>query len=293
MRERVLTPPLDGHLLMAAARSQNRAEAYPILADALTLSAKQDAIERVWEGRTVADLLGSPRAMGTGRVRDLAAHYDLPLEAAVAEADERDLARLIEALRGSAVTLPEEVKGRRKPARLPEDGTGGGADVLSRWVNATGAGTDPGRRAAYEASRRDGWPTDAVPVAEILVEFNHRQVLPRALEGFGDLVGSNPDYEELIAALRAEERRYHDRWRFEGADQPGSETNLALQWIYRTHVEALTAVRKAREKLERDPSHWRGPAPLPLARTAARRSGEILGGFEEPDLDLIGQLPSS
>ncbi len=148
---------------MAAARSQSRPDGYRLLADALSLTLGANAGEdtndgaeaaNVWAERSVLDVLAAPRAMGEYTARPMAEPIGVVADTMLAELDEPMRARLIAGLRECTDTLPESAGRERSRPKLPEDARGAGRDVLDRWVDASGNGTDPIRQAARVAAMR-------------------------------------------------------------------------------------------------------------------------------------------
>ena len=72
LRVRVLRPPVDEHLLLAALKAQARSHAFALLADALDQSAGDDTLSTAVGARTVAELLAAPRGMGAATPHALA-----------------------------------------------------------------------------------------------------------------------------------------------------------------------------------------------------------------------------
>jgi hypothetical protein len=290
LRARVLTSPVDGHLLMAAARSQARQHAFPLLADAIAMRNG----EGFWDEWTVVSIMRSPIHMGESRARWLAKHVNLEPHAAVSHLTEGETHRLIEALREFADHLPAEASGRPMRAKLPDDGAGAGADILRRWVDPLGRPTDPLREVAWEAAMRPGWPTDAVGVMELLVEFTHRRVLPVIVPDFTRILRGHLSHDDLMAALRAEERAYRDAWR--GSDDGEDDLQLARSMALERDIVALQALRKARAQMSLPRDERRGKSPLVLAREAARRCGEALACLaclgDDVASELLEELPT-
>lgn len=285
LRDRVLVSPLDGHLLMAAARSQARQQAFHLLADALDMA--ED--EAFWEGITVVELLSAPTHMGEATGRRLAAHLKLPPDASVAALDACERGRLVEGLREYAPSLPAEASGRPVKRKLPDDGAGAADDILRRWVDPLGAATDPVRVAAWDAAQRPGWPRDAVPAVAVLAEFTHRTVMPLIVPGFDRILDAGLGHDDLIAALRAEEREHRANWNNDGSES--DEVALTCAWVLGRDVIVLQSLRKARTQLAMASDDRRGKTPLALAREAARRCAEILVWADADPVELLAPLP--
>jgi hypothetical protein len=292
LRARVLHPPLDGVLVMAAARSLARPYGYALLADALAIehSEADSAASDVWAERSVLDLLSAPQGMGEFRAGHVADHIGLAAEALVADLDDSARKQLIVGLRQCADELPESVNSGRRQPKLPENAAGAGRDLLDRWVDESGTGTDPIRQAARKAAQRGGWPEDGVPVAELLVAFTGRTLMPHIVPGF-EVLAAEPDFEQRVAAIRAEERSYRQRWRYLSETEEERQEAFDVAAALRGYVEGMRAAAKARQLVELAPEQWRSGSPLTNARTAARRCGEILAMSTEDAVELLDVLP--
>lgn len=303
LRARVLQPPLVEVLVMAAARSLTREYGYRLLADAITIAAESAAAGAafgedaagsppgVWRERTVLDLLSAPQTMGEFSARRVAEHIGIEPEAHVAELGDDERVRLVAGLRECADALPDGVRGAGRPPKLPADGVGAGRDVLDRWIDVLGSGTDPVRQAARAAAQRDGWSVDAVPVAERLVAFTDQRLMPLPVPNF-EALAAERDFEQRLLALRAEERSYREQWwEQHETDEAAAEQASLLAYLVGKHIEALRAGAKARQLADLPEEQWRSGSPLSNARSAARRCGEILAGFDETVVELLGELP--
>lgn len=288
LRARVLLAPIEGVLVMAAARSQARAYAYPLLAEVITRADAQAA----WCEWSVHDVLGAPQRTGEATAQRLARRLDLAPEALLGDLAEADRTRLTDALEEWAAGIPPEASGRLVKPKPPDDGRGAGEVVLERWIDAMGAGSSPVRLAAREATARSGWPQDAVAVAGLLLEFLTARVMPLLIPSFEAIRAAEPDEEGLISALRAEERSFRDGWHY-SSDESEKELFFNRRWVLRLYLEALQAVRKARAQLAQSPDQRRGPSPLALARTAGLRCGTILGHCEPSPAPLLDELPGA
>lgn len=287
LRARVLALPIDGHLLLAAARSQGRAHAYPLLADAIAMA---DG-EAFWESLSVEEVLGAPTHIGAARARWLIRTLELDGKTPVAELDSTEQARLIEGLREFADHLPAEATGRAHRPKFPDDGAGAGPDILRRWVDPLGTPTDELYEVAWAKAQQPGWPDDAVGVLEILVGFTHNKVLPLIVPGFQRILEAELDHHELVAALRAELRSWRDRWHAE-TDEDRQYEASARWWAIERDVLALQALHKARALIGTPREDWTGKPPLTLAREGARRCGEALSLLESPE-GLLEELPGA
>lgn len=299
LRARVLHPPLDAVLVMAAARSQSRPCGYRLLADALSLTSGSGdspdaetapAPADVWAERSVFDLLLAPQGMGEYTARRVSEHIGVAADALIAELDEPRLGQLIVGLRECADTLPESAgRGRSRP-KMPEDAKGAGRDVLDRWVDASGNGTDPIRQAARDAAQREGWPADGAPVAEILVAFTGSALMPAIVPSF-EVLAAEADFEQRVAAMRAEERSYRQRWQYRGASEEDRQDAFNVAHVLREYIEATRAAAKAAQLAALAAEQWRSGTPLSNARTAARRCGGILAMSTEEAVGLLDALP--
>jgi hypothetical protein len=283
LRQRVLRPPIDEHLLLAALKTLGRPHAFALLADAIQRAADADALETAFGARTVGELLGASRGMGAGTARPLAEHLGLDPDAPIAEIDRDDLDRLYAGLHDAAGGLPDAIRDwRRRGVKAPDDGAGAGPVVLSSWVEAIGAPTDSARAAAVAAAERTGWPPDAVAVAEALVTFTHDVLAPALIDDW-ERIAQIADEQQRLSAMRAQATA----WR-----SSGEEDGFVIAWALDRLITAIKTCRKARRLADGSPQAWGSSTPLALARSSARRCGELLSlGEQEPMAELVGRLP--
>lgn len=297
LRARVLRAPLDPVLVMAAARSQSRPYGYRLLADALALTATRGddpatvAISAgLWGERTVLNLLGAPQSMGEFRARRVAEHIGITADTPIDDLDENEHTRLVAGLRECADELPESAGHPRGRPKLPADAATAGKDILDRWIEESGTGTDPIRQAARRAAQRDGWPPDGVAAAELLVAFTGEKLMPHVVPDF-EVLAAETDFEQRIAAMRAEERSYRHRWQHLSETEEERQAAFDVAFGLREYIDAVRAAVKARQLVELPAEQWRSGSPLSNARTAARRCGGILAGFTEDAVALLDTLP--
>jgi hypothetical protein len=234
-------------------------------------------------GRTVRELLSAPRSMGVRTATRLAEHWDLDPEAEVATLGSAEITRLREGLADASYGLPEGVADGRRAPPPPHDGRGASGTILGTWVDSVGAPADTPRAAAAAAASREGWPQDAVPTAQLLLEFTETRLAPVMFPEW-DRISASEDADERTASLRAQAtdwRRLDDREAF------------FLGCLLDLLLEAMTSVRKAQRLANLPESEWGSATPLAAARNAARRCGELLGCCEiDAAVPLLDQLPA-
>jgi hypothetical protein len=156
--------------------------------------------------------------------------------------------------------------------------------VLGSWVEAIGSPTDTARAAAVVACERDGWPADAVAVAEILVRFTAARVAPVIIDGW-EQIAAIADEEQWVRAMRAERTALRD------SDEEDRYVNA---WAMDQLIAAIVAARKARRLADGPQHEWGAATPMGLSRTTARRCGELLGLGDEPAVaELLADLPAT
>ena len=282
---RVLQTPVDGTLLMAAVAAQGRSHGYTLLAAALRRARDDGTITQTFETRTVVDVLSAPRSMSVTTARRLAGVWRVQPDARIADLDTAAYERMAAGAADAAAGLPDGVETwRRKGPQARPDGRGEAATVLNSWIKASGPATDSPRSAAIAAARRDGWPTDAGPCAEVLVAFTTHRLMPLVIDDWERLAAIE-DPDEHLQALRDERNRYH-AWH-------DSDGDSEKRWLLAELVDAVASLRKAQRLAATPPDDWGAGSPLSSARTAARRCGTILSVFY-PDIvePLISKLPA-
>lgn len=282
LRARVLVPPLDVHLLLAAFRSQGRSRAFPLIAEAIEIAEEQDAVAEAFADLPIAEVLAAPRGMGTRTAARLASCWGFDPAAVVSELSSEDRGRLRAGVADAAYGLPDGVETWRRSSKPSLDGREGGSAVLKAWVEAIGPPSETARVAAAEAAAREGWPKDAVPAAEHLVAFT-REILAPGLFPDWEQISAGADEDERLRALRAQS----SQWR-RGGERDGFVLAYALNLL----IEAITATRKARRLVDGPESEWGSSTPLALARTASRRCGDLVESCEPGTVaPLLTELP--
>jgi hypothetical protein len=283
LRARVLAPPLDEHLLFAAFRSQGRRHSFPLISEALGIAFADGSTAAAFGSRTVRELLSAPRSMGPRTATRLAEHWELDPDAGVAALEEPELVRLREGLTEASYGLPDFVSDGGHASKPAHDGRGAGRVVLNVWVDSIGPPADTPRTAAAAAVARPGWPADAVPTAEVLLEFTDTRIAPLILPEWDRLSAVQGD-DERIAALRAQARD----WR-----RTEDENDFLRGYMLDLLVEAIRSVRKAKRLVDGPESEWGSTTPLAAARNAARRCGDLLGCCTPEAVNqLLDELPA-
>ncbi|MEX2412990.1 MAG: hypothetical protein WD399_04985, partial [Thermoleophilaceae bacterium] len=135
------------------------------------------------------------------------------------------------------------------------------------------------------ASRRDGWPSDAVDVAERLLAFSLDVLAPVLIPTWDRILGV--DAPDRIATMRAE----RTAWRESLLSTADESTEIAWYTLDRL-IEGATAAHRVRRLAELPEAQWGSGQPLALSRTVARRCGEVLAVIErEAAENLLEQLP--
>jgi hypothetical protein len=279
---RVLHKPVDEHLLLAALRSQRRAEAYPLLAAALRMSVGE--LPASLAERSLLGLLAAPRGMGERSAQDLLGVWGLEPDVLLGDLPDDASEQLCARIDDAALELPEAVRRTRgqKPA-APADGHDAGDRVLNSWIDASGAPSNGVRPLLAAAARREDWPSDAAPVALLLASFARTELLPALLGDDWAAIAEIADVGERIQAVREQSRVW---W------EAGDRETQMLSILLRCVADMMNAERRLRA-MDGDYSTPRpGPTAMQLSRTIARRCGEILGGLEAEDAEqLLASLP--
>lgn len=285
LRARLLVPPIDEHLLFAAIASQPRAYGFPILADALAQAARDDALDAAVGQRTATDVLSTARGMGRATAARLAEHLELDPDAAVTDLTSDQIERLHAGLREFARGLPDGVEDwRRRGPKASGDGVGGGPAVVAAWASEIGRAGDRHRSAAIEASRRDGWPADALPAAKQLLAFTLAELAPGLIPEW-DRIAAAGDDEERMALLRSE----RSAW-----SHPQTDEEALVRWVLDRLLVAIKQARTADRLNESPADRWGSTTPLAAARGVARRCGEVLSMVEEDvAIELLAGLPGA
>ena len=137
------------------------------------------------------------------------------------------------------------------------------------------------------ASRRDGWPPNAVEVAELLLRFSVDHLAPRLVPSWDRIVGFE-DPVDRLAAMRSEQ----DAW-WDAHDPDVQDDEAEIAWMtLRCLINATNSVGKARRLADGPEAEWGSANPLALARSTGRRCGELLT-LLHPDAggELLQHLP--
>jgi hypothetical protein len=142
LRARVLRPPVDAHLLLAALKAQGRLHAFGLLADALERAARDDALSTAVGARTVGELLAASRGIGAATAHRLVEHLGLDPTVCVIDLSPESLARLCAAAREVPGGLPDGVEDwRRRGPRRPRTGPARRTPSFSRgWKRSVAHG---------------------------------------------------------------------------------------------------------------------------------------------------------
>lgn len=285
LRARLLDGPIDEHLLSAVLSAQTRSYAYALLADVIDRARDDKQLIDAVGGRELAEYLAMPRGLGTHTAHRLAEHYSLDPQAPLAQLSDDDLDRLDQALRDSADALPEELRPRGRAVQGPPNGIGAGRVVLDAWIDALTPPSETAREEAARVSRRDGWPPDAVDVAQRLLTFSLDVLAPALIPTWDRILGV--DASDRIATMRAEQTAWRESLR--NTDDEGAE----IAWYALNRLIAgATAADRAERLAELPEGQWGSGQPLALSRTVARRCGEVLAMIERDAAeDLLEQLP--
>lgn len=286
LRARVMEAPPDAHLLFAVLQALTKLHGYPLLADVLERARGEDSLAEAFGGHTSEELFAAPRGVGSYVARQLAEHYEVDPDEAVADLDDAALDRLRDGLREAAHGLPSGINdGRRRKPTGAADGAGAGNLVLDAWIDELAPASETPREEAVAAAQREGWPEDAVPVAERLVQFTEEVLAPHLVPTWDRIAGYD-DVDQRLAAMRAE----HAAWRPDASSE--DQEALIAWWTLRELPEAIKHVRKARRLVEGPADRWGSSTPLALSRSAARRCGGLLTPFErEAGAEFVAQLP--
>jgi hypothetical protein len=284
LRARLFEASPDPHLVLAVLGALNRAYAYPLLVELVHRSNSDDTLVETFGDRSLGAVLAAPKGMGASTARALAAHLGLDPRLAMAELDQGELDRLCDGLRDAAHELPADVTPWRARAPKPAaDGTGAGAVVLQAWIDAIGPPRETAREQAVRAAEREGWPTDAVPVAERLLAFTLDHLAPGLVPDW-DRIAAIEDLDARLAAMRAERST---AWHAESDD-----VRVLAIAVFDPLIEAIRSARKARRLVDGPEEAWGSAKPVALARTVGRRCGTVLS-FCDPDsvAPLLEDLP--
>lgn len=281
---RILQRPIDDHLLLAALRSQLRVQAYAMLSAALRMSAN-DMPEGLGN-RGLTELLAAPRSVGDRTARELLGHWGIAMDLRVGDLLAEQLAELCDRIEDAGERLPAEVRGTRgqRPA-APADGRSAGDRVLSSWVDGCGLAESGVRGLAAVAASRDGWPSDAAPVALMLADFTNGMVLPEVLGEEWEKLSMIRNDAERIRAMRVQGTAWF---------RAEEEEQRFLGVVLHTASE-LQKVELRLRALKGDYSRRAGgQTAMSVARAIARRSGELLALFNEEWIEeRLAGLPSS
>jgi hypothetical protein len=285
LRARVMEAPPDAHLLFAVLQVQTKLHGYPLLADVLARARGEESVAEAFGEHTSEDLFAAPRGVGSYVACQLATHYDVDPDQPVSVLDDDALDRLDAALREAAYGLPNGINdGRRRKVKGPDNGVGAGRLVLDAWIDELAPASETPREEAVAAAQREGWPADAVPVAERLVRFTEEVLAPHLVPTW-DRIAAFEDLDERLAAMRAE----HAAWRPAATDE--DQEALIAWYSLRELMETMKQVRKARRLADGPEERWGSSTPLALSRSAARRCGRLLAVFERDGAEFVAQLP--
>jgi hypothetical protein len=276
LRTRLLHRPVDAVVLLAVLRSLRRSQALPLLTEALRMDSEDGADSEL--GRyAVVELLAAPRSMSDDTGRRLAAHFGIEPRSPVGALSAVELDRLwVPGLRNAltASRTAWRIGAVVNPVRRRTDW--GQADLSwtpGSTVSRAGSPT-PRRHPPTKRPHAMGGPADAVDVAEALFQFTERQLVSEAVPDWDRLQAIDDDDDERTRALRAKQSGLRKRLHEDDA-----------AWLYVVvdrYIAADRSTRKARQLAVADPETWGSSNPMGLARTTARRCGEILALFD-PD----------
>lgn len=274
MAARVLRAPVDHHLLLMGLKAQARRYAYPLLAAALRMSAREmpDGLAE----RELLELLAAPQSMGSNTAQRLLEHWGMEPDVRVQDLDPDSIPELCDKIEDAGAQLPGEVRGTRTE-RAPDDGHGAGDRVLSAWVDACGAPLEGVRPAAAATARREGWPDDAAPVALILSAWTLDSLMPRLMGEDWMQIASIADPRERIKAIKQQSSRW-----FQYSED---EQQQILGYLLRLAAEVLLGEMRLKGMAGDYSKRAAGQSAVQLSRTLARRCGEILSGLTPEDAE--------
>jgi hypothetical protein len=262
---KVLQPPVDDHLLLAALRSQRRAEGFPMLSAALRMSAADIPIGL--GSRKLVELVGAPKAVGPRMAEELCAHWGLSAAPRLADLTGAQLSALCDQLEDAAVALPTPVRKSRgqKPAARA-DGVGEANTLLDVWIKASGEPANGVREHVLRAARTLDWGPDAIPAALRIGRFTQDHII-RLLIGDVNNIAVGQGVADQVEALQVQAHAW-----FRSDDERTQEAGAIVLMF----AESLDATAKLRA-MEGDYSRRvGGKTAMAHARHLARRSGELL-----------------
>lgn len=262
---RVLQPPVDDHLLLAALRSQVRAEGFPMLSAALRMSVRD--MPGGLGGRKLVDLVAAPKAVGAGTAHDLCSHWGIPAPARVADLTAEQLSAICDQLEDAAIALPTPVRKSRgqKPAARP-DGVGEVAALLDVWIKSSGQPANGVREHVLHAARTLEWGRDAVPAALRIGRFTQAHVITLLIADV-DQVAVGQHLPDQVEALQVQAHAW-----FRSDDERTQEAGALVAMF----AELLDAIAKLQAMDGDYTQRVGGKTAMAHARQIARRSAELL-----------------
>jgi hypothetical protein len=293
LKVRVTQADLDAELLLPVLRGLPRRSAFPLLAEFLQAAVERGhALDELLVDVTLEDLVGAPMGMGPSRAAIVFERAGFDSDPSPADLSSQQVQNLCAALRDLARPQPTEVFGRTRTPKPPDDGIGAADAVLRSWRSAVGRVTEPTGSAALAATRREGWPADAVQVATLLTTWARDAVAPTFFTDIGEFLKQNKDLPEaeLIRLLRADANEANHEARYLPEEE--SREHYFRWYVLKTLADAIQAESKARGFSEQGPEAWSSQTPVSLARTAGRRVGELVAYVaDEYAVPLLDNLP--
>jgi ribosomal protein S13 len=278
VRRKVLQRPVNAALLAAVLRSTVRRQGFPLLADAIRVSAGElpSALGR----RRLGEMLAAPIGMGERTARALCVHWQLDPDARIDALSDAELASLPDQLDEAADRLPSEArKARGQRPAAPSDGIGAGRLVLDAWVEYTGPPLEGIRPLAFEMSKREAWPADAVPIARRLWKFTFEVLLPAALQEWNQIQAIDDDRERL-KAIKSQAAAWG--WRGE------ADEDVNWKWVILRIAEEVLDAAIRLDGLNGNYTAKSGShTAMALTRRIARGCGQLLSGIEPDDAALL------
>ena len=170
-------------------------------------------------------------------------------------------------------------------ARVADRGAG-----VERRRHRARAGAGPGMAGRRVLREVPFVVLDGALVAGILVAFTGRELMPQIVPGF-EVLAPEPNFEQRVAAMRAEEGSYRQRWQYQNESEEERQAAFDVAHVLREYIEAFRAAAKAGQLVALPPKQWRSGSPLSNARTAARRCGGTLSLFTDEAVELLDALP--
>jgi hypothetical protein len=181
LKARLTQGDLDAEMLLPVLRGLPRRSAFPLLAEFLQAAVERGlALEESLGGVTLERLVGAPMGLGPRRAAIVFRRAGFASDLSPEDPSPAQVQSLSAALRDLAGPQPAEVFGHTRAPKAPDDGIGAADAVLQAWRSAVGRVTEPKGTAVLAATRREGWPTDAVPTATLLRRGRGTRLHPRS-----------------------------------------------------------------------------------------------------------------